>query len=206
MSRSRTRVSIGSSSPTTIARKSLRPPFRLRRGAMLLPPPSAGTTARKNIVGGPRSVTSNSKRRLIDMGSTRRSSAPTARRRPCISAKTSSGSPSARRRCTRAEPACGARTLPRDYPKESRREHARRGGSTDPGEDRERSERDHLARAAGGLEGERDGTLARTGQVHFCTDRVEVPPPVGPLLLPQVRERVAQSRIVSLAESGPGGG
>ncbi len=63
--------------------------------------------------------------------------------------------------------------------------------STDPGQDRERPERDHLARSAVGLERERGRTLvrmlrvpARAGRARVRLDRVEVPPPVGPSLLP----------------------
>src|SRR5206468_9677502 len=63
--------------------------------------------------------------------------------------------------------------------------------STGPGQDGERSERDHLARAARGLKRKRGRTLVRMLRIPFGgrrarirLDRVEVPAPVGASLLP----------------------
>src|SRR6059036_2419475 len=87
----------------------------------------------------------------------------------------------------------GVRTDPypsgRNPPFRSDGEAAR--ASTDPGQDGERSERDHLGRAACGLKRERGWTLVRMLRIPFGgrrarirLDRVEVPAPVGASLLP----------------------
>src|SRR5437879_12011929 len=71
--------------------------------------------------------------------------------------------------------------------------------STDPGQDRERPERDHLARAARGLKRERGRSLVRMLRVPFGRSRapvrlhrVEGPPPAGLPLASEELERIPQ--------------
>src|SRR5208282_4870424 len=79
----------------------------------------------------------------------------------------------------------------------------------DPVEYPQRSERDHLARFPYGFESEWGGSGARMGGIparrgasDVGVDRVEVPAPVGPPLLPKVREREAEPGVVPVAEGG----
>src|SRR5256712_1005377 len=81
--------------------------------------------------------------------------------------------------------------------------------STDPGQDRERPERDHLARAARGLKRERGRSLVRMlrvpfgrGRARVRLHRVEDPRPVGPLLLAKEVERVPEPTVLPIAERG----
>src|SRR5207245_4243958 len=84
-----------------------------------------------------------------------------------------------------------------------------RAASTDPGEDRERPECDHLTRPTDRLNRERGRSLVRMLRVPFGRGRgqvrlhrVEDPPPVGPLLLAKEVERVPEPTVLPIAERG----
>src|SRR3990172_8732379 len=76
-------------------------------------------------------------------------------------------------------------------------------------QDDHRPERDHLARPTGLLDGERGRCALRVLRVPFRhrplevrMHRVEVPSPIAPLLLPELRDCVPQPAIVAESEGG----